>query len=249
MIDFHCHLDLYPNPAEVVESCEKRSMFVLSVTTTPSAWEGTDSLASPVSRIRTALGLHPQLAAERIKELPLFDDLLPRTCYVGEVGLDGSSYLRASWECQVRIFRHVLLACEQAGGRIISIHSRRAASDVLSHLEQYPDAGIPVLHWFSGTIAELERAKQMGCWFSVGPAMLAGKRGQEIAARLPASRTLTETDGPFAKNKQRALLPWDVELAVHGLANVWKMSADEVDHLLLNNLRSLSNALPPLHSQ
>ena len=73
MIDFHCHLDLFPNPAGLVEECERRSLYVLSVTTTPSAFLGTRELSSGSRRIRTALGLHPQLAHERKGELPLFD--------------------------------------------------------------------------------------------------------------------------------------------------------------------------------
>ena len=44
MIDFHCHLDLYPNPREVAKECAKRGLYVLSVTTTPSAWEGTSAV-------------------------------------------------------------------------------------------------------------------------------------------------------------------------------------------------------------
>ena len=79
MIDFHCHLDLYPNPVQIVREVRAREMYVLSVTTTPTAFEGTSALASDAPRIRTALGLHPQLAHERKGELALFDELLPTT--------------------------------------------------------------------------------------------------------------------------------------------------------------------------
>ena len=67
MIDFHCHLDLYPNPKLVARECSDREIRVLSVTTTPSAWHGTSSLAE--GHIWTALGLHPQLAHQRKAEL------------------------------------------------------------------------------------------------------------------------------------------------------------------------------------
>src|ERR1035441_1290583 len=90
VIDFHCHLDLYPNPLAIRDECDRRGMYVLSVTTTPSAWKGTSALAAPTKRIRTALGLHPQLAHERMSELALFDSYLPETRYVGEIGLDGA---------------------------------------------------------------------------------------------------------------------------------------------------------------
>jgi TatD DNase family protein len=66
MIDFHCHLDLYPNPQRLVEDCRKHGTYILSVTTTPSAWKGTNALANEATRIKTALGLHPQLAHQRL---------------------------------------------------------------------------------------------------------------------------------------------------------------------------------------
>jgi TatD DNase family protein len=89
LIDFHCHLDLYPNPLEVSREAERRGVYVLSVTTTPSAFLGTLKLTGTDSRVRTALGLHPEIAVAREVELPLFEKLLPQTMYVGEVGLAG----------------------------------------------------------------------------------------------------------------------------------------------------------------
>ncbi|MBY0432060.1 MAG: TatD family hydrolase, partial [Rhodospirillales bacterium] len=71
-VDFHCHLDLYPDPAAAVRACQESGAYVLSVTTTPKAWRGTVALAKECSRIRTSLGLHPQIAHERIRELALF---------------------------------------------------------------------------------------------------------------------------------------------------------------------------------
>ena len=72
MIDLHCHLDLYPEPRAIVQRCRENGQFVLSVTTTPSAYRGTLALAPHDHLIQTALGLHPQLAAERRRELTLF---------------------------------------------------------------------------------------------------------------------------------------------------------------------------------
>lgn len=45
MIDLHCHLDLYPDPQAIVAECVRRRLYVLSVTTVPSAFEGTAALA------------------------------------------------------------------------------------------------------------------------------------------------------------------------------------------------------------
>ena len=238
MIDFHCHLDLYPDADRVARECADRGLYVLSVTTTPSAWHGTSRLAR--KRTRTALGLHPQLAHERRSELALFDELLPRTRYVGEIGLDRTTELRGHWSDQLDVFHHVLGACAQAGGRIMSIHSRRASKAVLDSIEAHPGAGIPVLHWFSGGVRDLNRAIKLGCWFSVGPAMLSGERGRSLAARMPRERVLTESDGPFARIGGRAVLPWDVDHAAAALADLWAVHPDETQRILTANFRSLS---------
>ena len=82
MMDMHCHLDLYKNPHQIVAKCKEQGLYVLSVTTTPKAWSGTNALTRGYDRIRTALGLHPQLAHERDNELELFKTLLPDSKYV-----------------------------------------------------------------------------------------------------------------------------------------------------------------------
>jgi TatD DNase family protein len=214
VIDFHCHLDLYPDPKAIRDEVVIRGLYVLSVTTTPSAWKGTSALASSIARIRTGLGLHPQLAYERRGELPLFDTFLPETRYVGEIGLDGTPDCRRYWQSQVAVFEHILKSCQNAGGRIMSVHSRRAAGAVLDFLEQRPEAGTPVLHWFSGSPSELQRAVSLGCWFSVGPAMLSNEKGRALAARMPRDRMLTESDGPFAQIDGKSLMPWRRERAL-----------------------------------
>jgi TatD DNase family protein len=239
VVDLHCHLDLYPDPVGAARRCAESGAYILSVTTTPKAWRGTAALAKGHDRIRTALGLHPQLAHERIGELPLFDALLPETRYVGEVGLDGGPECKPHWREQVRVLDHVLATSARAGGRILSIHSRRAATEVLDAIARYPDAGVPVLHWFSGTKTELQRAVAMGCWFSVGPAMVTGKRGRDLLAAMPRDRVLTETDGPFAAIGGRPLSPGEVTPACEALAACWGISVDEATAMALTAFRNL----------
>lgn len=235
MIDFHCHLDLYPNPHEVADEIQRRNLGVLSVTNTPSAWAGTAKLASNRPAIRTALGLHPQLARERKSELDLFEKFLPETRFVGEVGLDGSPELKEIWEDQLGVFDFILDACARTGDKIVSIHSRRSATAVLERLERRPSIGVPVLHWFSGTKAELGRAVSNDCWFSVGPSMLAGAKGRNLVSGMPRNRVLLETDGPFAQMEGRPLNPWNVERAISQLSELWSMHPDEAMSIVRRN--------------
>jgi len=228
----------------VVQEIVERGMYVLSVTTTPSAWKGTSTLAMPGSGIRTGLGLHPQIAHERVGELPLFDLHLHETMYVGEIGLDGGPELKQHWQTQLTVFDHILNACRAAGGRIMSIHSRRAAPAVLDRLVLFPGAGTPILHWFSGGKRDLQRAIALGCWFSVGPAMLVSEKARALVRDMPRDRVLTETDGPFAQIGGVSAKPWDVSLATAQLAKLWGgITQEETERQLSSNLRRLV-ALP-----
>lgn len=240
MIDLHCHLDLYPDPAEIIAECVRKGVYVLAVTTTPLAWEGNLKLIHGKPRIQVAPGLHPELVPERHAELPLLLGLISRSRYVGEVGIDGSPHLKKLIPLQAEIFRQVVAQCARHSGRVISIHSRAAATHVLDIVEQHPSAGVPILHWFSGTMAELDRAIALGCWFSVGPGMLRSKKGRLLASRMPRDRVLTETDAPFVQDRGRPLMPWDVEAGELALAECWDQSAPEISEHLLQNFRSLT---------
>lgn len=239
LIDLHCHIDLYPEPESIIYECKKRDIYVLSVTTTPKAWRGTTALLNDCPRIKAALGLHPQLAHQRAQELTLFEELSNETMYVGEIGLDGSKEFRAHIDVQKRVFRKILQICVSSGGRILSIHSRGAANDVLDELEAHPNSGKPILHWFSGNYQELKRAIDIGCWFSVGPAMLRSKKGSEISSRIPRDKILTESDGPFAKMNKKSLTPMDMPKAVEILAQLWGEPIEAVNDRLLNSFQNL----------
>lgn len=239
MIDFHCHLDLYPDAREVLAQAIDHGCYVLAVTTTPLAWEGNRKLVGESARVQIAPGLHPELVATRHREVDRLCALVSEARYVGEVGLDGTKPHRRSMQLQRRVFDAVLTACEAAGGRILSIHSRGAASLVLDHLEAHQEAGTPVLHWFSGSGSELKRAVDMGCWFSVGPAMLRSRKGLDLASLIPRSRVLTETDGPFTQFRSAPLKPWDVVEAESLLARVWGIEVSDARRQLLANFDRL----------
>jgi TatD DNase family protein len=239
VIDFHCHLDLYQDPASVIQRASKEGIYVLSVTTTPKAWPGTCRLAAGHKRIQTALGLHPQVAHERENELSLFEMLLPEAKYVGEIGLDGSREHLPFMPAQLRVLKHVLRSVARAGGRIMTLHTRLAAKAVLEELRLHGDVGTPVLHWFSGSSEELVSAVHSGCWFSVGPAMLKSKAGRARALAMPRDRILTETDGPFGKTGGKSLEPIDVDQAVAGFSDLWGAPQDEVAAQIKDNLRQL----------
>lgn len=110
---------------------------------------------------------------------------------------------------------------------------------MLDRIEGFRGAGVFVLHWFSGGNRNVDRAVKLGCWFSVGPAMLKGARGRALVARMPPERVLTESDGPFARLDGAAILPWQVDVAVGALSQAWSLPQATVDEMLVANLHRL----------
>jgi TatD DNase family protein len=218
----------------VLTDTDLETLFALPTCESDLALHSGDAL-----RIRTSLGLHPQVAHQRHGELALFEGLLPEAHYIGEIGLDGSTEFRVHHEVQRRCFDRILASCTQAGGRVMTVHSRGAADAVLDALERHSNAGTAILHWFSGTRKQLDRAVGMGCWFSVGPAMVQGRKGRELLRAMPPDRVLTETDGPFAQGSSGPLLPGEVALAEEACSDVWSMPCHEAEARLTQNFRAL----------
>lgn len=239
MIDFHCHLDLYPDPVAVIKQADKEGVYILAVTTTPQAWKINQTLTAGYKRVKAAVGLHPELVLERHKEVDILCSLMKETRYVGEIGIDGSLKNKSSIQLQQEVFKRIVSHCENLGGRIMSIHARNAVKEVLDVIEAHPKAGMPVIHWFSGTDAELERAIRLGCWFSIGPGMLRSNKGRNTAKIIPQERVLTETDGPFVRNASQPLMPWEVKEAEIFLAELWRTGIDNARLIIQNNFRTL----------
>jgi TatD DNase family protein len=183
--------------------------------------------------------LHPQLVGDHAHDIALWEELLPRTRYVGEVGLDAGPRFYKSFETQKQIFARVLSLCASAGNKIVTTHSVRATKTVLDMIEQYlpPPRGRVVLHWFTGTTVEARRAVDLGCYFSVNAEMLANHKSASITKALPLDRILTETDGPFTKTGARPARPSDVWIAVEGLARVHGMRPAEMSATVLRNMK------------
>lgn len=236
MIDFHCHVDLYPGALKLLPEIDARNRFTFAVTTSPRAYLATSKVLKPYRRIRVGLGLHPEIAMQKVQELDLLLELIPVTRLIGEIGLDGSARFRSSLPLQERIFRAALDGCKLAGGKVMSIHSRGAERLVLEYLRAQPDAGTPVLHWFSGSLTQLKVAADQGCWFSVGPAMLRGEKGRALAAAMPRNRVLPETDGPFVESAGKPLMSWEAWSVCDTLAGLWGLSCSEVEQLMIDNL-------------
>lgn len=233
--DMHCHMDFAADARVLAEGAREQGIAALSATVEPGAYVRLREELASFPQVNVGLGLHPWRIAEggcREDELSLFEELAPGARIVGEIGLDfaGSRGEEASRRAQVAALERILAACERGSGgsdasrrpddaasgrgKLLSLHAARAAGAVLDLLERTGALArhTCIIHWFSGTSDELARAVKCGCFFSVGPRMLATRRGRAYAQAIPENRLLLETDAPPAPAAEAGPTPWDAAL-------------------------------------
>lgn len=245
-MDFHCHLDLYPDAQSLYAEAVRKQLFIWLVTTSPKAYEATSRVLPSTELINISPGIHPEIAEQKAIELPLFLEQIGRCKLVGEVGLDGSPRYEAQFSLQQKIFNTTVKRCSDLGGRVLSIHSRSAAREVLDVLETSPGFGTAVLHWFTDSPTQLARAIKLGCWFSVGPAMFASANGRRLASKMPQERIVAESDGPFAKIHGVPVPPWRALDAAIGLSQAWNVSVEHARAQLVSNGQQLVEVISNL---
>ncbi len=235
--DLHCHLDLFANPESAFEERESMSLWTLSVTTTPRAWEQNQKWAAGREFVQVGLGLHPELVAERADEIGRWESLLPEARFVGEIGLDGRARNRPSLQVQKRIFTRMLDLCDETGGKILSVHSAGAASEVVDLIQSRLRSGgcRVVLHWFSGSSSSARLAAEFGCFFSINARMLDSTTLSRLLEVVPTERLLIESDAPFLRGDGGKGVLDDLEKVVRVLSQQLGLSRAGVVQLVHDN--------------
>lgn len=241
VVDAHFHLDLCSSPEAVAETIVAQRLHTIAVTNAPSVFHFTEALARQKENLHAAAGLHPELVESHGHETSLLWQLLDRTRYVGEVGLDYVSASPSVRRKQRRIFSEILARCAEYGDKILTVHSRRATDDVIDAVGDHFGGNV-VLHWFSGSQKQLRRAIASGFWFSVNPAMATSNSGRRLIARMPRNRVLTESDGPFIKMAGRPAMPADTAEVVAVLADLWGCPGADARQTIETNFMGLLGA-------
>jgi TatD DNase family protein len=158
-------------------------------------------------RLYATAGVHPHHAPELGEgELSELEALAraPEVVAVGECGLD---YFRnyAPPAAQRAAF-HRQLELAQRLGKPVFLHQRDAHEDFLAILTEHGHAWRGVAHCFTGTGGQLESYLALDLAIGITGWINDERRGTHLLAlmpRIPATRLLLETDGPY-------LLPRDL---------------------------------------
>lgn len=219
LFDAHCHLSFAPRAEQFARWVAEDLAGAFSTTVDLGDYDAARELCAPWKTLKVGLGAHPwwvsqgKISPEEARQIAA---LAKEARFIGEVGLDfGKNGLAKSVfatdeetkRAQADTLRAILAACASCDSaapeavrsdRIFSFHAVRSADVIMDLLEEYRilPGNTVIFHWFSGSSAQLQRARESGCCFSVNAFMLATKRGREYAKAIPADRLLIETDLP-----------------------------------------------------
>lgn len=221
--DVHAHMSFAPDVASFASWFTECFAGAFSTTVSPADYCFAQQALASFPKIKVGVGAHPWWVAQgkiSDEDKALLPGLVASARYIGEVGLDfGKNGLAKSIfatdeqtkQAQIEVLRTIFAAAkkspapsviEGAGetkdGRVFSFHAVRGADVIMDMLEEYEllEDNTIIFHWFSGSSAQLKRARDLGCFFSVNAFMLQTKRGREYAKAIPLDRLLIETDLP-----------------------------------------------------
>lgn len=224
-MDAHMHFDLYENRDEVLEYIESKKSYTIAVTNLPDLFQKYNKKYKDKKYVQIALGFHPELVEEYKNQQVLFQSLVDKTRFIGEIGLDFSKTSDKEKNSQMVVFQNILSWCTDKK-KILSIHSRAASKEVISILDGFH--GKVILHWYSGRIVDLETALDRGYYFSINHQMLESENGRGIVKKIPVDKILIESDAPFTKGmKRKYTLNFNERIYLY-LANSYDQNIDIV---------------------
>lgn len=231
--DTHMHFDLYKDRNNVLGYCESEKSYTIAVTNLPDLYERYYKIYKGYKYVRIALGFHPELAYQYKSQISKFERYIHTTKYIGEIGLDYSSSDKTNQIVQRFIFEKIINACKDEDNKIISVHSRKAETDVLSILENYK--GKVIMHWFSGSLKQVENCIDKGYYFSINQQMLLSKKGKSIINIIPIDNILFESDAPFTIGLNNVYSTNFMKEIYKYLSKTRNMSIEELSLQLKNN--------------
>ncbi|WP_066263093.1 TatD family hydrolase [Hydrogenophaga flava] len=211
-IDTHCHLDapeFGPDHALAVQARTLAAQRGVGLCVIPAVMrQNLDTVRLLAHRLGDAyaLGIHPLYVPRAADEdLDALDAALtehrndPRLVAVGEIGLDffvPALCEPAMRERQERFYR-AQLRLARKHGRPVILHVRRSADGLLKHLRVLPTGG-GIAHAFNGSAEQARAFTDLGFALGFGGASTfePAKRLRALAAELPLSALVLETDAP-----------------------------------------------------
>jgi len=220
LIETHCHLndsEAFPDVSQALKRAHDAGIaacIVIGIDEDSS--RKAVELSEAYSGLYCTVGWHPNHAQTwSDQSIIVLQELMQsqKVLAIGEIGLD-YHWEYATREQQFRALNEQLDLAQKHQMRTV-FHCREAYSDLLDLLEKR-DWKEPLLHCFSGSLSDAQRAQELGAYFGIdGPITYKNAEVlREIVRTLPHDRLVLETDAPYlsphpfrGKPNEPALLP------------------------------------------
>jgi len=207
LTDVHVHLQDFQFGTDlslVLERARKNRVYrVICSATTPADWSRVQQIGAQFPDVLTSFGIHPWFVSKVsgtwqnylaiLLDQPNMSGYYPA---IGEIGLDFAMKERDN-SIQESFFIEQLEIAQERKLPVI-VHSVHAVERVLELLKKH--AGIPVclLHGFVGSEQQINRAVDLGCFFSfsIRSVRKSHKKERQTILQAPRDRILLESDGP-----------------------------------------------------
>ncbi|MGA7327263.1 MAG: TatD family hydrolase [Rhodomicrobium sp.] len=251
LVDSHCHLD-FPDFAGALDETVKRARsagigHMLTICTHVRKFSEVLAVAERFPDVTCSVGTHPHSASEErdITTAEICESTdHRRVVAIGEAGLD-YHYQNSSREDQQAGFRRHIAAARETGLPLV-IHTRDADEDTASILREEMTKGPfkAVLHCYTGGRRLAETGIELGLYVSFSGILTFPKSNdlRSLAADLPLSRLLVETDAPFLApqpHRGKRNEPAYVRDTAKVLAGMKRASEDEIAAITTENFFTL----------
>nr|WP_319372922.1 TatD family hydrolase [uncultured Methanobacterium sp.] len=249
MMDSHCHVDFKvynKNRQEVIGRAKEKLTAIVNSGATLGGNRRTLKLAEEYENfVYPTLGFHPSNASksdsEVIKQaLDEIDANIDVAVGLGETGLDFNDLgCEEDKNKQIKLFETFLEMAVEYQMPLV-IHARDAEEKALEMVKKHPSIPQIIFHCYGGDLHTAQKIIEEGYFISLSTIVCFSEHHKQLAANLPLSQLLTETDSPYLSPfKGQRNEPAFVEETVKTIAQVKSIPQEEVASVTDNNARKI----------
>lgn len=191
------------------------------------------------------MGLHPcSVGKDFERQLYVMEEWLNKRPFVaiGEIGLD--LYWEKSFYEQQKEALRIQAGWAKEKGLPVVIHTRDAMEQTLAQLEALQDGALTgVLHCFTGTLAEAQKAIELGFYLGIGGVATFKNGGlDKVLPHISPDRILLETDSPYlapVPHRGKRNSPEYIPLIARRVVDLMQLPIEEVAQKTTANTLSL----------
>lgn len=231
LADAHCHLDLFDDPATVVnEAISKGVSVIITSGGSRKGNEMTSNLAKGLN-VYGVIGIDPTFAAVDHEYVEQSIDLIKKNVHligIGEIGLDAKVEDKAKPDIQKEVFMAQIDIANDLGIPVV-VHSRGRMKEVIKIFDEHP-ADRAMFHFFEGDEDQARYLAKRGHMISIPPRESA--RMKRVIKEIDLTHIVAETDAPVAGKA-----PSDVRSVVELISSIKNIDFSEAAERVSDNVK------------